>query len=253
MGNTVVAESRQVMATLADWCARNSPAEIHYATPDAQIRTARVRLLLLEDGTICTDKPQNLTEGVDLRSGQAIQVFVTVGEDRWAFTSRIAKMTRLVRLNQRQRLIGMAIDAPTEIQPYQRRRDFRVSVASSGIPCEVTAVSDDGAAACDIDAMPLRAEIANLSARGMGVVLMNVPESCFATGATYFLDFELPDTGERFVLLAESRHARQVKTRNNLVVGFSFHPTPGVDPLELRKKLNAFLAAEQRRKMRRRR
>lgn len=253
MSTGVMVDSSEVRSTLAAMCARNCPAELHYAETEHGVKTARVRMLALMDSELCTDRPQNIDAGVDLQAGEAVTVYVVQGESRWAFESRVVKMNRIIRLNDRQRVLGIALAIPHELCPQQRRRDFRVSVSSSGLACNVTPEWPADSYACSSEAQPYRAMIANVSARGIAIVLENVPARCFSFGKRMFLDFRLPDTGTSVVVLAETRHVRDVRSRGNVLVGLSFLPTPLLDDQHLRKELSAFVVGEQRRKLRRRR
>ena len=253
MAAGVIAETSQVRAALAEVCARNLAAEIHYGEGTDEVRTARVRFLALESDAICTDKPQNVRSGVDLRVGQQIAVFFTQSNTRWAFDSRVQKLSRIVRLNARQRVVGMAIRVPAELKLLQRRRDYRVSVASAGIGCSVALESERYECACDVRSAPLKGMISNVSTRGMAVVIDSDRRRRFDFGTRLLIAFRLPVCEEEFVVRAEVQHAREVRGRQNTVLGLRFLPTPLLDVQALQKKMAHFVAQEQRRKLRRRR
>ena len=249
----VIAESSDVRETLGWICARNVAVEIHYGDSTDDVRTARVRLLTLEEDVICTDKPQNVCTGVELHSGQRITVFFTQDNARWAFDSCVRKLNRIVRLNARHRVVGMAIAVPTELKLLQRRRDYRVSLASVGIDCAVALESTEHEHACDLKAKVLRGTISNLSSRGAAVVIDSVSSRQFPFGRHVFLAFRLPEHEEEFLLRAEVRHAREVRGRGNVVVGVRLLAMPLCDMKAVRSTLARFVAEEQRRKLRRRR
>ena len=253
MAAGVIAETSQVRAALAEACARNLAAEIHYGEGTNELKTARVRFLVLESDLLCTDKPQNVRSGVELCVGQRIAVFFTQRNTRCAFDSRVEKLARIVRLNARQRVVGMAIRVPAELKLLQRRRDYRVSVASAGIGCSVALESERYECACDLRSAPLKGTISDVSARGMAVVIDSDRRRRFEFGTRLFVAFRLPVYEEEMLVRAEVRHAREVRGRQNTVLGLCFLPTPLLEVQALQKKMAHFVAQEQRRKLRRRR
>ena len=163
-----VSDSLQAREILESICAHNASGEIHYGETQDNLKTAKIRFLSLEGEVICTDKPQSIGEQVDLVSGQVILVYFTHDNARWAFHSRVQKATRLVRLNANQRVVGMSIAVPHEIQLQQRRRDYRVMTVSHGIGGEIVIESEDVEFACPVERSAFSGVIHNVSVRGIG-------------------------------------------------------------------------------------
>ncbi len=248
----ILSDETNVKSVLAEACARNSCGEIHYSGRGGELRTARIRLLRLEDGVLCTDKPQNIDDGVDLCAGQSITIYFVQDNARLAFDSRVQKLPRLVQLNDRQRVVGMAIRLPDLIRTQQRRRDYRVSVLSLGIHCDATPESEDYCMACDRGAASFSATVCNVSGRGIGLVTPHTRETERACRGRLFLVFSLPGT-EEMVTLAQVRHIRVIPERGTLQVGMRFVEMPSPAAAPLRHKLAHFVAHQQRKALRRRR
>jgi len=238
---------------LTDLCARNIAGDIQYELTSDSVKSARFRFLQLDSDVICIDQPQNIQEEVTLKSGQAVTVFFTQGNDRWSFESRIVKLSRIVRLNNKQRVVGMAIALPEELHVQQRRRDYRVAVASLGLKCRMMFESKTNEFACDLDSESFECFVRDISSCGMAIVFF--AEGCARSHhrRRLFLEFDLDDGQGPRVSVAEVRHEKTIGANRKQLWGLRLLPTPSVDLEELRADLSRFVADEQRRKLRRRR
>ncbi len=248
-----IVDVSRVRNTLEDLCARNLSAEIHYGGASGEENSARVRFLLLEDNTISVDKPQRIGGSVELAAGQVITVYFQQDDSHWAFESQVLKTTKLIRLNDRQRVVGMSIALPREIANRQRRSDYRVPAVSRGISCEVSLESDDVECSSPVDAEHGIGIVHNLSKRGVGVLLDGKWQRLLKLGRVLYVSFRLPDSPRQFVMRTEIRHAREILSRDNTLVGLRFLEMPFTDNQGALEEIAVFVVAEQRRKLRRKR
>ena len=238
---------------ITDLCARNAAAELHVELTDDDCVAARVRLLAVEDNAVLADRPQNLDRTVQLRAGQRVCVYVRCGNDRWAFDSRVIKSVRLVRLNARQRVVGMSLEMPTEVRDQQRRHDYRINVAGQGIGCRVQREDAGHPFACRTGEVSHLGAVVDLSARGLAVVLDTPAYRQFAYADRVFCELELPGCSRPMVLLYQVRHVRAVPGKDGGVMGLALRSMPGAPIETVARYLTRFVADEQRRKLRRRR
>jgi c-di-GMP-binding flagellar brake protein YcgR len=244
-------ERSQVRSFIGGLCARNASAEIHYGPTEA-VRTARARLLALVDDLVCTDAPQNIGSQVALRDGDAVRVFALQDGMRYAFDSRVHSLRQRIRLNERRSIRGMALRMPTAVRQEQRRRDYRVCVAAYAVPCLVTPECAEAERACALDAPRFRGELANVSARGGGVVFPKDVAQELAADRMLLLCFKLPEEGTEFLVRAQVCHVRPVPGRATVMAGLRFLDDPLMDGRRTRRRLVRFVVGEQRRMLRRR-
>lgn len=250
---TVGSDTTGVRELITDLCARNAAAELHYETALDKCATARVRLLAIENDMILTDKPQNPDRDVELCAGKTVTAHVRCGDDRCAFRSRVIKSTTLVRLNNRQRVVGMSLALPGEIPSRQRRRDFRVSVAGSAIGCRLFHEDKKHERACSRNVTVVGASLVNLASRGFAVAIEGPHAREFVTGDRLFCTFDLPDEDDPVVVYGEVRHARLIKGGVGCALGIMALDMPGWRQNRYGWRINRYVANEQRRKLKRRR
>jgi c-di-GMP-binding flagellar brake protein YcgR len=243
----------EVTDILKGLCARNVSGDIHYALQLEQIKTARFRFLALESDAICIDQPNNIDEEVSVGSGEVVTIYFTQGNDRWSFESRVEKLRRIVRLNDKKRVVGMALALPTQLRIQQRRSDYRVGVASLGQHCQIVKESDQAPNACDTTAKPYQCAIRDISARGMGVVLHAGELLGVKSGDRFFVEFELGDGRGVRVAIAKLCHSKTIGAEYKQLWGMRLVPMPTVDFEEQKADLAHFVAEVQRMKLRRKR
>ena len=253
MSESAIVEQTEVSEMLEGLCARNSAGEVHYDLSSENIRTARFRFLTVDSEALCIDQPHNIDQAVTLSSGQAVTVYFTHENDRWSFESRVDRLRRIVRLNDKKRIVGMSLARPYELKVQQRRRDYRVGIASLGRRCRMTFESKRSPLACDLGAEVLDCSIRDISARGMALVIHPDEPLRVKHGTRVFLEFSVEDSGETNVCLAELCHVEQLGADKKQLWGMRLVPTPGVDFEDFQADLAHFVADEQRKKLRRRR
>ena len=74
-------EISKVRVLIADLCARNATAELHFESPGDDCMTARVRLIEAKDNLIFCDQPQNLDRDVKMNAGKGMTVYVRSGDN----------------------------------------------------------------------------------------------------------------------------------------------------------------------------
>jgi c-di-GMP-binding flagellar brake protein YcgR len=241
----------QAAAVLANFCDRNAAAELRLARPHGDPLFLRVRLLALQPDRLYVDRPDS---GAHLLvEGQRLEVFINTGTIRWAFATVVLERRAMLQLNAQQRIPAVVLRVPQEMTNNQRRRDYRVSVASRGIACTVIEASRQFPYACDLDAMRWNAVVANISARGAGLLIHPTGPLGIVAGQQLFMDFCLPEVDGGFHLAGEVRHVRAVQDSNRYVLGIRFLPLPTCQDRALWRTLNQFVVDEQRRKLRRKR
>ncbi|GJM24268.1 MAG: hypothetical protein DHS20C16_06830 [Phycisphaerae bacterium] len=253
MVESTVSETSEVTDVLQGLCARNVSGDIHYALNSEHFRTARFRFLTIESDAICIDQPHNIDEEVSVKSGEGITVYFTQGNDRWSFESRVEKLRRIVRLNDKKRVVGMALALPESLRIQQRRDDYRVGVASLGKRCQVVKESDLCPDACDVTAKAYPCTIRDISAKGMAIVLYASEMPRVQNGTRFFVEFELGDGHGVRVAIAKLCHSKTIGAEHKQLWGLRFVPMPTVDFEEQKADLAHFVAEVQRMKLRRKR
>ncbi len=252
MGSSNVAMEPEQVEVLREACARNTPVELHLKQEDSGVITARVRLLMLDDGLIYIDRPQIVGGQIQLQPRQPVMVHLAVGGTRYAFRTRVKRAFCLVRLNAQQRVPGAALEMPTEMQQQQRRGDFRLSLAGQErvIVTMHPGRTDDGGSA-PVDARRSSGWLANISASGVGIVADRTAGKVWKAGAHFFLSFRLPSIEAEFCVAAEFRHFRPIRSGLTVLGGFQFVPWAASQPDQYQKSITRFIASEQRRQLRR--
>lgn len=246
-------ETYNVRELLADLCARNAVTELHVESPPDDCVTARVRLIDMNDDVVFCDRPQNVNRDVELRAGQSVTAYVKSGDERWAFDTVVVKSMCMVRLNSKQRVVGMSLEIPDAIRDQQRRRDYRISLAGKNIDCEIQREHQTHRFACSVNRAAIFGRLVNLSARGFGVVVDAPHWKHLNYGDRVFCHFRLSGLIGRQVLLGEVRHQRPIRGGHSAIVGLRLCETPIAPVAGLSSRLNRFIAQEQRNRLRRRR
>lgn len=253
MSESSVVDTSEVTDVLKGLCARNVSGDIHYELQSERVKTARFRFLAVEADAVCIDQPHNIDEEVSVKSGESITVYFTQGNDRWSFESRVLKLRRIVRLNERKRVVGMALTLPTSLRIQQRRSDYRVGVASLGQHCRISRESGRAGNACDLNAATFPCTIRDISSRGIAVVLHAGELVDVNYGSRFFVEFELGDGRGLRVAMASLCHTENIGADHKQLWGMRFVPMPTVDFEEQKTDLAHFVAEVQRMKLRRKR
>jgi c-di-GMP-binding flagellar brake protein YcgR len=234
-------------------CARNVPAELHFSPATGPILIGRVRLLELTDKHILADKPAYVDATASIPADRPITVHVTLNGVRYQFESVVDTATMLVRLNDHQHLLGIALRRPKRITRSQRRSHLRVSLVGIGpIPVELVRAHTDIPGACPVDARVIPGLILDLSAGGLGILIDNRHLSSARPNELFFLSFVLPGLEEEFCLLASVRHKRCVRASGSLRIGFALRRWDGSNFGRDQHLITRFVTEHERRLLRRR-
>lgn len=239
-------------AMLQDACARNLSGEIHYENVNRR-GSARMRFLAVEENRIYTDRPQSIGMPVAFRPRQCVTVHFLTDGTRYAFQTRVVAPLTLVRLNDEQQVVGMSFGLPSEVRKQQRRSTYRVAVISQAIRVDLHPVSREDLTCCLLDADRLSGWLANVSAGGLTLFLEMTQPARFQLGDAFCVQFALPDVPEPMVLPAEVRHVSRIHDGQAVRVGLCFLPCDLYDTRSQVVRISRFVAAEQRRRLRRRR
>ncbi len=233
-------------------CQRNTPAELHFQRGEADLITARVRLLGLDAELIYVDRPQVVGSQFRLRPRQSAMVYFLLAGTRYAFHSRVVKPRCLVRLNARQRVFGAALAIPAEVRPQQRRADFRLSLAGYDWTVALCHQGErEHPRRCAIDAHRFKVRLVNISAGGVEALVDPSAIRGCGQGDVFFMTFFLPEVEQEFCMRTELRHTRHIHNGRSTLAGFMFLPWEMAPLKPYVRQINRFIATEQRRQLRR--
>ncbi len=239
---------------IGEACARNAPSELHYEGADGEIIVCRARLLELTRRHILADRPLYVDDDDKIPPEQSITVHVAVNGVRYQFDSMIEDADRMVRLNNRQHVPGIALRKPLVITDSQRRAHLRVSLAGYD-PINVNMVRPDPVVrdACPIDAELISGWMVDVSVGGVSVLVDHRVVPTTQNREQFYSTFTLPGVAEEFCMLGSVRHVRVVEASDSLRVAFSFRPWNGRNFKSDERRLSRFVADHERRLLRRRR
>ena len=173
--------------------------------------------------------------------------------NRWQFESTILKLGIAVRLNAHETLMGVSLARPKQVEPSQRRDDYRISLAGfEPIELRMVAAHPDIAGACLLDGPKATGRIIDLSAGGMAVLVKRGPIREFKRNELYYLSASLPGLEVPFELLGSVSHARLLHEGLSLRVSFAFADWGLGTLMSDQSRIARFIADCQRNRMRRR-
>ena len=243
----------QVDDLLRAGCARNVPAELHYEPANGALVAARVRLLELTKHHILADRPLLVGGEQTIPVGKSISVHVSVRGTRYKFPSAIESDRRRVRLNARQLVPGIALRRPATMSESQRRSHLRVSLASiEPINVDLARPHETSIDACSVDAGQISAWLLDLSVGGASLLVDRRVLDKVTAGERFHISFELPCMEIPFCMFATVRHSRTVERSDSLRIGVLFKPWPGSSFAMDQSRISQFVAAYERRMLRRR-
>lgn len=238
---------------LAEACARNTPAELHFDASNGARLVARVRFMDLMPGRILTDAPATRDTDGPVPTDTPVTVHFRLNGGRWQFDSLIEQSAIDVQLNKREMVRGLALRKPQKLTDSQRREDFRVSVASRD-PISVALVRcrPDLGDACSVDGPRWTARIVDLSAGGTAVVMHRRSLGAVKRSQRFYLTFDLPGVDSAFCMVGSVRHTRELHEGESIRIAFAFRDwtTATLKPDQLR--IARFVAEHQRAMIRRR-
>jgi c-di-GMP-binding flagellar brake protein YcgR len=252
MAVLVAAGTKAVRRLLQAACARNTSAELHCEGDEGSL-TARLRLLRVESQQLLTDEARFSGNAPALRPRQPVVIYFLQDGVRWAFRSRVRAPQVVVSLNHDFRIRGMAFQVPDQVLEQQRRADFRVSLAGRDILAELRAAATGDITACPVHADRFAGRVTNISAGGLCLLVDPDVRSGFDLGELFYAHFRLPEEDEECLLPVEVRNHRRIASSGAILVGLRFVACSlAGTPIQLRR-VQHFVAAEQRRLLRARR
>lgn len=246
-------QSLAVERLLEKGCARNIPAELIHEHRNGTVTTARVRLLQLTPGHILTDRPLCMEGDAQIPTGVPVTVHLMLNGSRFQFETIVEEGDRLVRLNARQRVPGIAMRKPTAVRYSQRRANLRVSVVGYD-PISVRLVRPHPmiADACLLDGQVITGWILDVSAGGLSVLVDRRVLQSSSPGERFYLDFALPGVEDDFCMLGIIRHCQVVVRSDSLRLGIGFLPWRDTAWKRDQRRLSRFIVDHERRLLRRR-
>ena len=109
----------------------------------------------------------------------------------------------------------------------------------------------EDAGSAPVDAPHHPGWLANVSTGGVGIVADRTVAGVWKAGAHFFMSFRLPTVEAEFRVLAEFRHFRRIRDGLSLLGGFQFVPWAASHPGQYQQSIARFIAAEQRKQLRR--
>ena len=241
-------------AVLDEAAARNAPIELRSLGRDGRPIQARARILGADDGRLLLDQPQCAGQPVVFRSGQALDVRLRLNDLFYSFKSDVQDVSRLLRLNERKKVIGMVISRPHEVHVAQQRRShFRVRLLDDDpVVLDLHEAVAGGSGTCPIDALRFRADLVNLSAGGAGVRIPKEWAGNVCVGDLLFSTFTLPEEDGAFSFLVTVREVFPVPETGAERVGLQILDWPNPRDVErTRQRLQRSLTRVQRTRLKR--
>lgn len=213
---TTASSSQNHEELLQQACGRRSGAEIEVEAPDGSSQRGRIRLLQCDERAIYIDRPSCYGMPLELTSDMSASVHFIVDGERYSFRADIIEEC-LIPLGREQSIPGFSLALPEHINRDERRLDFRASLGRSvEIISRVWPDSGESAA-------PFAAQIMNISAGGLAVVVVEPGPSPLRNGAAYRVEFQLPGLERIFQFRTELRHLRDLGG-TGYILGLKFLP-----------------------------
>jgi c-di-GMP-binding flagellar brake protein YcgR len=240
---------------LEEACARNIPVEFHYEeSSGGKIIVGRSRILSLDEAALLADTPTYPDGDGSIPVDRWFTVHFTMNHARYAFRTAITALGVRVKLNDQQRVSGVALRRPTAVKPVQRRAHYRISLAGGDpIVAGVARAHPEIPDACPIDGRLGEGRIADLSARGLALLVDRRVSATMKRGDVFFLTFNLPGVDDRFRMKGTVRHSSGVQPNHSVKVGFAFVAWEGQSFNRCQMEIARFIAELERRMLRRKR
>ncbi len=233
-------------------CARDTPVEIHYESPDGKLTSSRTRMLELLDDRIILEAP-NAEDIAGIPLHKTINVHMLLGGMRYRFESALIETRLFSRVNSRVSVRAIAIRMPSKVLEGQRRTHYRLPLASSEpIVIELIEPHASYLYACSIRASKIICRLVDISAGGMSCLVEQRHARGVEAGRSYYITFLLPDADREFNMLCEIRHVREIKASESLRLGIAFQPWPGSDLKSDQLDVTQFIAIHERKRLKRR-
>jgi len=250
---TKIAQAASAVRKMIDCaCARNTPAELHYAGKSDETHIARIRLIKIENDEIYADAPLSADSKVTLSRRQPVNVHAQINGTRYAFATHVERVFTTVDLNAHKRISAITLALPERMTEQQRRKYFRMSVAGhEDIRVDFCAALADQPNCCSIDAERFSGRMVNVSAGGLLVIIPISQRRKYVQCERLFVEFHLPEIENAFQLSAEVRHFRRVHDGTDTLVGFRFEHDVPIPVERLIQMITRFVADQERRRLKR--
>ncbi|MEM8737548.1 MAG: PilZ domain-containing protein [Planctomycetota bacterium] len=226
--------------------AHNGPAEVVPFTASGEAMPhLRVRVLGVEDdGSIYLERPGGTSRADGLPPGTPVEIYLIHAATRIKGRSAVLERCRF-RLNARTEIDALRFSPVTAIASAQRRACFRLPTAGMSMLVQLRH------AAWPEDQAPLKAKVADLSDRGMGITL---PVPLTLAQKMKDCDFDaaicLPDEAEP--LTVPIRVVRVFETAYRTVtLGCQFEFVSLTQQRHVERAIQQFSVAQQRQQLRR--
>jgi c-di-GMP-binding flagellar brake protein YcgR len=228
---------------LAEAAARNLPADLMLVRGENLQANLKSRFLLYEPERVLLEVPRHNGRPVLLQPGQFVEVYFKVNHDRFGFDSRAVGHCR-IDLNRGTTVEAVRVAPPRFLERRQRRKFYRVSVASlPTIEARLWPIDADSKRS-----LPIMARLCNLSAGGVAILTGADTAQRFVREKEYRLKFRLPDDLEEpFEFYTVVCHVRDVFRGRRQIVGLAFMPGEGTSHHgQAIERIARFVAAQQR-------
>ncbi len=241
--------SRDRQTLLAEACARNLSAELHYHV-DEELCTARTRLLGVSGDELQIDRPQSIGQPLRLTRDTRVTLYIAVGGELWALDGVVARTAAEVELNRGRRITGMILRLASPLRREQRREQFRVSLAKYDVPVILHGLAEGYLDAAPCDARRLAGRAVNISVGGVAVLCDARRYSPPTVQDVLFAVFSLPIVDFQLALPVETRHVRPVHAGLECIIGLRFIQ-PQAPPIRVQiQRVDRFVVEEQHRQLR---
>jgi hypothetical protein len=238
--------------------------------------TWRVRMLSLERDALIVERPRIAGAPVSIAPGTMVEGVITDGSRRWSFISRVIDQVRQ-SLNGEQVVAGVRLSIPTRVQESQRRDYYRVSVAGIDLPPVKMSVLHDSDAVLAyqkynrlihrlagrtsgmkvvVPALPatgeaMTATAIDVSGGGLCLAAESSAEAMLVALPQLWVEFNVP--GAFGPIFSSARPAHWHHDGRRLVVGLCFNFDRDRDHADFIGDIVCRFAAEQQRKLLRKR
>lgn len=158
-------------AILESACAHNAAVEIRHELTGGERLSCRTRMIEFASDRILLDAPRYPDQTRRIPVGVPVDVLATVAGKRYRFKSVIIDDRTIIRLNDRQRVRGIALVIPDRVVEDQRRDHFRIAVSGRDpIGVRLVECHPEMRDACPVGASVVDGRMANISAGGISAV-----------------------------------------------------------------------------------
>ncbi|MDD4890046.1 MAG: PilZ domain-containing protein [Phycisphaerae bacterium] len=198
--------------------ARNLAAEIVVVRGENLQANLKSRFLRVQPERVLLEVPTHNARPVVLQTGQFVEVYFKVGHERFGFDSRVVGYSR-VEMNGQCVVDAIDVAPPLTLEPRQRRKFYRVSVASlPALAAKLWPIEADPEQGDSI-----AARLCNLSAGGVAI-LVDRDRWQFTSEHKYRLRFSLPAEDAEYEFVAVVCHVRHVFHSRRQIIGLAFLP-----------------------------